>query len=824
MEVQIDRQPVDDAPVIVEEEITPEETHPEAQEKESTSMSLRAFLLEFGDVLKAKVQDGMRPRFDPFNMDGKDKARSERLEHLKRMLKPGQVPPVLALAKGYLEGDMRGLILCGEMGTGKTQMALAVAYLLGAKRTLIMCPGHLVHKWIREAQEVIPGVKTVNLNDRSLEDLIALKTGNQISPTELFEPEDGAQEVWVLGKERAKLHYKTEQVFRRRKIQGADRVCCPTCMLPIDSDYNKYEKIKRQPKPVCPNCGEMMYQAMQAHRRIAKADFIQRYLKGVFSLVVGDEIHELKGGTTGQGQAFADLAASCDRTLALTGTLMGGYSTNLYYLLWRIMPREMKVQAMKFGMEMTFAGRYGILERTYVTEDDYNQVAIGGRKGRLVRTSEKPGISPLLLTDFLLPYTVFVRLSDIAESLPPYAERVVSVPMQETQRMEYLTYEAHLIEEVKEALKRGDKRLLGKMIQSLLAYPDGCTTRGEVITLDFDEQPVVIATAPQIAGIELPKIKEMLDVIGREIDQGRKVLLCLEHTGTRDLVPGLVEEVEKAGFKTPLILRADTVNAEHREEWLMEKSKEADFDILITNPKLVMTGLDLIDYPSIYFYQCGYSIFVLRQASRRSWRIGQKEPVRVYFSAYRETVQEKALKLIASKLETALAVEGDLSDKGLTALANSDSSMIFALARKLVDGSADSRSVEDLWAGYTSTQSKTDQYIGAPEPVTVNSVINETQVSVTYVPVYRGRIHRKTWRIGKTYTPVGVCMLDDKWQITFKDGEITWKGLKVGSYYREGNLVKGDLHGKSIQLYKPKNGDHVDLYEFRPKEGDQKAA
>jgi hypothetical protein len=35
-------------------------------------------------------------------------------------------------------------------------------------------------------------------------------------------------------------------------------------------------------------------------------------------------------------------------------------------------------------------------------------------------------------------------------------------------------------------------------------------------------------------------------------------------------------------------------------------------------------GLDLLAFPTLYFYETGYSLHTLRQASRRSWRIGQR--------------------------------------------------------------------------------------------------------------------------------------------------------------------------------------------------------
>jgi hypothetical protein len=34
-------------------------------------------------------------------------------------------------------------------------------------------------------------------------------------------------------------------------------------------------------------------------------------------------------------------------------------------------------------------------------------------------------------------------------------------------------------------------------------------------------------------------------------------------------------------------------------------------------------NLDLLNFPTIFFVQTGYSIYTLQQASRRSWRIGQ---------------------------------------------------------------------------------------------------------------------------------------------------------------------------------------------------------
>jgi hypothetical protein len=96
-----------------------------------------------------------------------------------------------------------------------------------------------------------------------------------------------------------------------------------------------------------------------------------------------------------------------------------------------------------------------------------------------------------------------------------------------------------------------------------------------------------------------------------------------------------------------------------------------------------MTGLDLLEMPTIFFYECGYSTHVLRQASRRSWRIGQKKPVRVCYMSYAHSAQERCLRLMGKKMLVSLALEGKLVSHGLTAM-EQDDDLLTALARELV--------------------------------------------------------------------------------------------------------------------------------------------
>jgi hypothetical protein len=49
-------------------------------------------------------------------------------------------------------------------------------------------------------------------------------------------------------------------------------------------------------------------------------------MDGFFDYAIADEVHELKGGDTAQGNALGTLAASARHIAVLTGTLLGGYA------------------------------------------------------------------------------------------------------------------------------------------------------------------------------------------------------------------------------------------------------------------------------------------------------------------------------------------------------------------------------------------------------------------------------------------------------------------------------------------------------------------
>ena len=159
---------------------------------------------------------------------------------------------------------------------------------------------------------------------------------------------------------------------------------------------------------------------------------------------------------------------------------------------------------------------------------------------------------------------MFFRLSDVAAGLPPYEEQVMRSSMDGeadatgySQREAYDTVFDKLRRELAEALKKGSKRLLAAYLQTLLAYPDGCT-RGETVFDPRSGDDVIVQVPPLSEGKLYPKEKAILDLVAAERMAGRRVLVYVTHTGTRDVTERMDDFLTRHGFRVA-VMKADAV-------------------------------------------------------------------------------------------------------------------------------------------------------------------------------------------------------------------------------------------------------------------------
>ncbi|WP_284427452.1 DEAD/DEAH box helicase [Acidovorax sp. SUPP1855] len=417
-------------------------------------------------------------------------------------------------------------------------------------------------------------------------------------------------------------------------------------------------------------------------------EFVKRYLpRGYFGLLVVDEGHEYKNEGSAQGQAMGVLASQCRKTLLLTGTLMGGYADDLFHLLWRLNPASLIEDGFKpsksgsMGLAaMGFMREHGILKDVY-KESTGTSHRTAKAKQMTVRTSKAPGFGPVGIMRYVLPVTVFLKLRDIGQKvLPPYQEQFIEVPMGEAQKDAYERLTRVLVSALKQALAMKDSTLLGVVMNVLLAWPD-CCFRTETVKHPRTRATLAVQPAVFTDSEPAPKELELLRICQQEKAQGRRVLVYSVYSGTRDTTARLKALLELHCFKVG-VLRA-SVDAARREDWVADQV-EKGIDVLICNPELVKTGLDLLEFPTIVFMQSGYNVYTVQQAARRSWRIGQKLAVMVIFLGYAGSTQMDCLKLMAKKIAVSQSTSGDMPDSGLEVLNDAGDSIEVALAKKLL--------------------------------------------------------------------------------------------------------------------------------------------
>lgn len=298
-----------------------------------------------------------------------------------------------------------------------------------------------------------------------------------------------------------------------------------------------------------------------------------------------------------------------------------------------------------------------------------------------VRTVKAPGFGPKGITRYVLPFTVFLKLKQIGENvLPAYDEFYREIPMTLEMRDRYDTMQKSLTAELKDALRKGDTSLLGVVLNVLLAWPD-CCFREEVVKHPRTRSVLAFVPAVLDESLPSPKEEELIRLCKDAKARGRRTLVYTVYTGKRDTAARLASLLKIEGLKTA-VLRA-TVSTEQREDWIAEQV-DRGIDVLICNPELVKTGLDLLEFPSIVFMQSGYNVYTVQQAARRSWRIGQREAVEIYFLGYAASAQTTCLTLMAKKIAVAQSTSGDMPETGLDSLNQGGDSIEVALAKQLL--------------------------------------------------------------------------------------------------------------------------------------------
>jgi hypothetical protein len=709
---------------------------------------LSKFMHKYGDQLGAHILSTYRPiyNFDPTLQE------TAVLDTLgtKRKPLPGQEKAGLLPVQRHVAAAVGRAIrkhavtnVMGEQGVGKTTLGASVIELLDAYPAIVLCPPHLVPKWIREIEETVPDAKAMELarigrnaddpgdiNDvrRFLELYKAGKLGKKaVAVVAHTSAKYGAGWEHSVVKQRLLNRWENATVKRHilpgEKPEAIQALCCPKCGAPVQIpeaggltftatsigdlgdkrrfcgalipgyELNEDGRLKRDEhgNPVWGKraCGEPLFQF--AGRRWPIAEYIAKHAKGAFKLLITDECHEESAKATDRAIAFHQLVTSVQYNLTLTGTFFGGKSTSIFWLLHRLNAGVRRDFA--FNDEKRWARLYGVLEMTRQKkrDDDGDEDGFTGNRRYQNQAREKPGISPAIVNR-LLDTTVFLSMKDLGLALPPYNEEVVTLTMEEEQNRQYFEMAGKL-----RGLALKNRRYLSSWLQWTLARPNSAF-RDEVVQVDEVNRDgefvrrVDLMQLPAVVGQDrLPKEQWLVDFCRAERQQGRKVLIYLRQTGTRDIQDRLLQVLRDGGVRAEVL--SSGINPRKREAWIARRVY--GLDALITNPRLVATGLDLVAFSSVVFGEVEYSLYTLWQALRRVWRLGQTKPVKAIFSVYHAAMESQALALIGAKMKAAQLLYGD--EVGGAIVPEDDGDLLMKLAREALEA-ADLPDLQALFA------------------------------------------------------------------------------------------------------------------------------
>jgi hypothetical protein len=752
------------------------------------------FLLSHQQTLVDMIEAQYPPLFEP------ERDMNHWLEPLARIQAPGKLPgqetasgllpaqQVRAAALATRLKDHKSVVLIGECGTGKTCTAQAIIALIGGQnaKTVIACPTPIAAKWAREAKTVLAdyGVQVHLIGEKRKQPDGNGKTGKVSKPIldtmrAMAEP---GRSILVISYEmlkngprwdhapatRLKSWRYTVQVEERtaaypytaiveKEVSKVARVlCCPDCdQILTDGQgvpLTTVEQLGKR-KRWC-SCGAALWQMIPFTYggRFAVADLLNRRYSGRYNLVM-DECHNTKGGDTDIGQASQDLISGAKKVIAMTGTFYNGKASGAFYLLYRLLYEFRQIYA--HTDVQRFVAHHGLIETITKVKNSNRYHSSYGYARENQRIKELPGVSPQMVAK-ILNHSAFLKLVDIGFVLPPYTEERLPVPLDDRLE-EGIEALATLYQEAVSLARQGNPGLLSAWLYASLGWLD-CPVTEQLVGKDRDG---LILASHTIDGVlpsndtlldePLAKDEVLLDLIESELAQERGVGVFFAQVNRRDWMGRIQKLLERRGIYAE-ILRQDTCKPQDREAWyrqcVQRCRRRGQKPVLLMNGNLVKEGLDLLELPTLIETGVEYKINDLRQRDRRSWRLGQTEPVRVIFLYYEETMQETALQLVAQKLKAALMVEGNLAE-GLAAMEVDDGNLMDALMQAVANGK--NRTIE--WSGMEIAA--VEKVIPSPQMPLTEALAPPPTIALEIVAVDLGGVTQLSWAdlMEKSVTP-----------------------------------------------------------------------
>lgn len=173
-----------------------------------------------------------------------------------------------------------------------------------------------------------------------------------------------------------------------------------------------------------------------------------------------------------------------------------------------------------------------------------------------------------------------------------------------------------------------------------------------------------------------PMEVRLREIVQKELAEGRRVMLYIEQNEHRSMAQRLAWVLDEI----PTWALPNSTKAEDRQQAILEAVKAGN-RVVIVPYRRVNEGLNLqsaID--TILWYEMAMNLFLLDQASRRAWRLGKREEVRIYYLAYAGTAAHTKLRKLGSQSGAAAAFAGEVARGALIEQAGADKTVLARLS------------------------------------------------------------------------------------------------------------------------------------------------
>jgi len=564
-----------------------------------------------------------------------------------------------------------------DMGGGKTVTSAVWASLRQYKRVLVVCQSGLIANWLAEfkkfgfaarelrSHRAVASLRAqVRANKKSV-DKAKAGTTFFVTSYDFLGGGDKVFDPWTCHREREGCddhHVENNTGHRCRQCGQSYLKAVPSCPLCGE---------KKNWTGFCRACG---HRAFTYGFTDAKTGFRSypaiKYLRKLFGAVVVDEAQEMKSKTSLRGQAVRSIRAG--GRLALTGTIMKGYVTDIYWTMGWLLGHDTPLFPYPFvGGAKTFLNEFATYD---FVDREFEDTLCKGRAKLIPEVSNLNRFRRLLA-----PMSIRRVKSAMPElkKLPPKHRHVEHLPMTREHADLYWELEEAATKAINKemlmASQNGREVNMGVISRNLwmLIFAATIPTSGEHLPTSLPK------------GVEFNKLTRVLELVNEAKAVGDKVLIF---SGLRDMQAAIADHLEANGVKITQIFASAAPS--ERVRLINEFSADPSVTAIVTGLNVLNRGFNITASNRVIVCDIGWSPEAHRQGEDRVHRPGQAKECHVHYLFSAGTVDQHIYGVTELKQKAIdQAIDGKIDTATANVLRECSGNIKMAVARLLIEES-----------------------------------------------------------------------------------------------------------------------------------------